>query len=109
VIAEKTRLIVRPLKGLAVFKRPEDPIKKALDAEILGLLEDMRVHTEYDEEYEKMATTIAKLYEFRLKERVSMDTIVTVATHLAGLAVIVHHERVHVIVSKAFGLIKKIV
>lgn len=101
---------MRPLKGLAVkFKRPEDPIKKALDAEILGVLEDMREHPQYDEEYETMLSAATKLYELRLKERVSMDAMVSAATHIAGLLVVLQHERVHVVATKAFGLIKKIV
>lgn len=88
---------------------PEDPVKKALETEILGLFSDMDEHSAYDEEYEKMASTVIKLYELRQKDRISMDTVVTALTHIAGIAVILQHERVHVIASKAFGLIKKIV
>jgi hypothetical protein len=47
--------------------------------------------------------------ELRNKERISKDAIVAALTHIAGLAVVLQHERVHVIASKAFGLIKKIV
>ncbi len=92
-----------------MFKRPEDPVKKALETEILGLFDDMHQHTQYDEEYETMASTVVKLYELRQKERISMDAVVAAVTHIAGLAVVLQHERVHVIASKAFGLIKKIV
>jgi hypothetical protein len=100
---------MRPLKGLAVFKRTEDPIKKALDDEILNLFEHMNGKSEFDEEAEKTINAIAKLYELRQKERISMDTVANVVTHLAGLLVLMQHERVHVITSKAFGMIKKIV
>jgi hypothetical protein len=92
-----------------VFKRPEDPIKKALDTELLNLFAHMNGKTEFDEESEKTVNAIAKLYELRQKDRINMDAVVAAATHLAGLAVIMQHERVHVIASKAFGLIKKIV
>lgn len=92
-----------------MFKRAEDPIKKALDAQILDLFRDMTDADAYDEDYQIMASTVTKLYELRQKERVSMDAVIAAVTHLAGLAVVLQHERVHVIASKAFGLIKKIV
>jgi len=90
------------------FKRPEDPIKKALDEELLLLFQDLRVMQDTDVKRDILATT-AKLYELRQKDHVSMDTVVTAATHVIGLLVVLQHERVHVIASKAFGLIKKIV
>lgn len=94
-----------------MFKRPEDPIKKALDNEILNLLVMMnnKDGDKFDDEYDKMTNAVTKLYELRSKEKVSMETIVNAVTHLTGLLVIMQHERVHVIASKAFGLIKKIV
>jgi len=91
-----------------VFKRPEDPIKKALDEELLLLFQDLRVMQDIDVKKDILATT-AKLYELRQKDHVSMDAVVTAVTHVAGLLVVLQHERVHVIASKAFGLIKKIV
>jgi hypothetical protein len=109
VIARKTWLVVRPLKGLAVFKRNEDEVKKALDNEILNLFNHMDDKAKFDEEYATMAAAVTKLYELRSKERISMDTVVNVVAHLAGLAVVLQHERVHVIASKAFGLLRKIV
>jgi hypothetical protein len=155
MIARITRLIVRPLKGLAVFnKREEDPVEKELDQQIInsfeildeldtkdeveeeldkqiiqlfGLMENL---TAYDEEYDKMANAVAKLYqlrrneteeyskavaasakliEMRKKDSVSLETWVTVGTNLAGIFMLMNHERAHVIASKAFSLIKKIV
>lgn len=91
------------------FKRPEDPIQKALDAEILMLFQDMRHHTEYDKYREQTLDAIVRLMEVRSKGRFSKDAIVAAATHVAGLVLVLQHERVHVIASKAFGLIKKIV
>ena len=91
------------------FKRTEDPVKKALDTELLNLFAHLNGKDEFDEESEKVVNAVAKLYELRQKERISMDAVVAAATHLAGLAVVLNHERVHVIATKAFGLIKKIV
>lgn len=90
-------------------KREEDPVEKALDAQILQLFGLMENLTAYDEDYEKMAASVAKLYDLRKKDRVSMETWVTVGTNLAGMFMLMNHERAHVVASKAFGLIKKLV
>lgn len=92
-----------------MFKRQEDEVEKALDKQILLLLELMTNLTAYDEEYEKMANSVAKLIELRKKDRISLDALMAVGTHLAGLFMIMNHERAHVIASKTFGLLKKIV
>lgn len=92
-----------------MFKREADKVEEALDAQILQLFGLMDNLTAYDEEYEKMATSVAKLIELRKKDRVSLETWVTVGTHLAGVFMILNHERAHVIASKTFGLLKKIV
>ena len=91
------------------FKRPEDPIKQALDTELLNLFAHLNDKDEFDEESEKVLAAVTKLYELRQKDRISMDAAVSAITHLAGLLVVLQHERVHVIASKAFGWIKKIV
>jgi hypothetical protein len=92
-----------------MFKRREDPIKKALDAEIINLFELMDNMTAYDEEYDKMAASVSRLYELRSKDRISMETWATVGTNLAGIFMLMNHERAHVIATKAFSLVKKIV
>jgi hypothetical protein len=92
-----------------MFKRQEDEVEKELDKQILQLLQLMENLTAYDEEYEKMANSVAKLVELRKKDTVSLETWVTVGTHLAGVFMILNHERAHVIASKTFGLLKKIV
>lgn len=90
-------------------KREPDLVEKALDEEIMNLFGLMNRMTAYDEEYDKMAASVAKLYELRKKDTVSMETWVTVGTNLAGILMLMNHERAHVIASKAFGLIKKVV
>jgi hypothetical protein len=49
-----------------------------------------------------------KLEELALKKTITKETWLTVGTHVAGLIVLMNHERAHVIASKAFGLVKKI-
>lgn len=50
-----------------------------------------------------------KLEELALKKTITKEAWLTVGTHVAGLIILMNHERAHVIASKAFGLLKKIV
>ena len=108
----------------------KDEVETELDNQIIQLFQLMDNLTAYDDEYDKMATAVAKLIqlrknkteehsklaassakliELRKKDSVSLETWVTVGTNLAGIFMLMNHERAHVIASKAFGLIKKIV
>lgn len=49
-----------------------------------------------------------KLEELALKKTITKEALLNVGTHVAGLIVLMNHERAHVIASKAFGLVKKI-
>lgn len=116
--------------GLIYNLDMKDEVEEELDKQIMQLFGLMENLTAYDEEYDKMANAVAKLYqlrknkseehskvvassaklyELRKKDSVSMETWVTVGTHLAGIFMLLNHERAHVIASKAFGLLKKIV
>jgi hypothetical protein len=107
-----------------------DEVERKLDEQIIQLFELMDNLTGYDEEYDKMvaaaakliqlrknrsdeysklAAASAKLFELRKKDRISLETWVTVGTHLAGMFLILNHERAHVITTKTFGFLKKIV
>jgi hypothetical protein len=106
-----------------------DEIDIELDKNIKQLFGLMDNLTAYDEEYEKMVNavvkllqirknnteehakmtaSIAKLTELRKKDTISLETWVTVGTHLAGMLMILNHERAHVIATKTFGLLRKI-
>ncbi len=108
----------------------KDEVELELDKQILQLLELMDNLTAYDDEYDKMANATAKLIqlrqdktekynklvaasaklmEMRKKDSISLETWVTVGTHLVGVFMILNHERAHVIATKTFGLLKKII
>lgn len=108
----------------------KDEVQEELDKQILQLFTLMENLTAYDEEYDKMANAVAKLMQLRKnkteehanivasctklieqrkKDAISMDTWATVGANLAGILLLMNHERAHVIASKAFSLIKKIV
>lgn len=101
-----------------------------IDTEVHHLLNFMKDATDYDDKYKSMFTQLSKVMELRLQESTSQnahaielekmdqqqkqhntitkETWLNVGTHVAGLIVLMNHERAHVIASKAFGLVKKI-
>lgn len=90
-----------------MFKK--NPIDLKLEEEITSLLKLMALeHDKSTEKYAGMTKQLTALHELSTKSRISNDTLVTVGTHLAGIVLILGHERAHVIASKAFGLVKKI-
>lgn len=91
-----------------MLKRKQDEVKEALDVQIMNLFTLLNSKEKFDSDYDKMVVALTKLYDLRSKERLSIDTVVNVVTHLGGLIVLMQHERVHVIASKAFGLLRKI-
>jgi hypothetical protein len=90
-----------------MFKKSE--IETKIDEEILRVLEDMKEEDEKDSEaYGRMVDQMVKLQELRHKGGISKETLATIGANLAGIIVILGHERANVIASKAFGLVKKI-
>jgi hypothetical protein len=62
-------------------------------------------------EYSAVADEVSKLYELKKidsSRRVSPDTIAVIVANLAGIAIIIGHERLHVIATKAFSMITKL-
>lgn len=93
-----------------MFQIPKNEIDTALDVEIIVVLAEMKKEANKNsEEYAKKVDHLAKLHELRQKSKISMDTVATIGAHVLGLIVILQHERAHVIASKAFGFIKKII
>lgn len=89
-----------------MFKRNQIEVK--LDNEITTLLELMDKETTVTEEYKSMVEQLTKLYELRKGNRVSKETWATIGANLAGIVVLMNHERAHVIASKAFSFVKKV-
>jgi hypothetical protein len=91
-----------------MFKKSE--IDKKIDEEILRVLAAMEQDDNKNtKEYASMVDQVSKLNELRHKSGISKETLVTIGANLGGIAAILFHERVNVITSKAFGLVKKIV
>jgi hypothetical protein len=93
-----------------MFKKP--PAKETtLDAAIATAHEELVGHDAHSEEYSKIVDQLSKLYEIKAAaerpDRVSKDTLAIVLGNLAGIIVIVGHERAHVVTSKALSFIGK--
>jgi hypothetical protein len=92
-----------------MFKRPSDD--GALDEAIDMLFDQLKDSNRYsDEERSKMFDQIAVLYKLKevdSRKRVSPDTLINVAANLIGILIIVKHEQVNVISSKALAFIRK--
>lgn len=89
----------------------KDGLTKAIDS----LLEEMSDLNGDDPEYAKMADQLTKLYALKevdhrveSNSRVSMDTLAVVGANLAGILMIVGHERANVVTSKALNLLMKL-
>lgn len=91
-----------------MFKKREDPIETAYDEQLLHLLELARKEEGYTDDYKSIISQATKLKELRTTDKISRETWAMIGANLAGIAIILTHERTHIIASKAFGLLKKI-
>lgn len=90
-----------------MFTKKEDKLQNRIDE----LLDEMHMTPGESPEYARMADQLIKLYEAQTKTKsraISTEALIGVAGNLAGILIIVNHERAHVITSKAFGLLSKI-
>ncbi len=91
----------------AVKPQRED---RLLNAEIDSLLIDMTTYDKASDEYATMVAHLSTLYGLKSNnapKRVSPDTIAIVAGNLAGILMIVGHEKAHVVTSKALSFVLK--
>ena len=90
---------------------PNLPEKTSLDKAIDDLYRQMDDLTGDTQEYAAMADQLVKLHALKMNEssrRVSPDVKATIMANLLGILIIVTHERVHVVTTKALGFIRKL-
>jgi hypothetical protein len=93
-----------------MFKKP-DPEPSALELVITNLLDEMQLTSCDSEEYSKMVAHLTKLYSLKEQDtpkRVSPETWAMIGGNLAGIMLILQHERFHVITSKALSFVSKL-
>lgn len=82
--------------------------QRMLESELERMIRRLNSEVPLSEEYAKTLTLVERLEEMMEKEKpssVSKDTLVTVAANLAGIFMIIRHEHVNVITSKALGFV----
>lgn len=85
--------------------------KSKLEEVIDQTLDDIRQYPPGSEEYEASVNTLIKIYEVKAQDkpnRVSPDTLATVAANLLGIAIIVGYERMNIMTSKAMNFVTRL-
>lgn len=93
-----------------MFTKKTDPEKTTLDEVIADALKVLNENVIGDPEYDTKLDQLTKLYAMKAQipsRRLSADTLATVGANLAGILIIVGHERAHVVTSKALNFIMK--
>lgn len=88
-----------------MFKKSE--IDANIEVEIVTLLVSLRT-AKTPEDYDEWQKQLTAMHALREKNRISKEALLSAVVNIAGIIVILSHERTHVIASKAFGLVKKI-
>lgn len=82
----------------------------ALDVTIEALLKDLDGRPASDAEYSKIVDQLAALYKIRYEktDAISKDTLAMILGNLAGILIIIRHEHINVITSKALAFAGKL-
>lgn len=91
-------------------KTPVEPT--VLEKQIEKALLELDGHEADSPEYKLIVEQIEKLHKLKdpvrePKKRISPDALLMVGGNLAGILLILQHERVHVVTSKALGFVLK--
>lgn len=92
-----------------MFTKPSQT-ESMFDAEIQATLVKMKDLEKTDEKYAKLLDHVTKLHKLKAEEKpkqVNPDTMVIVAANVVGILMILNHERLHPITSKALNFVAK--
>lgn len=90
---------------------PQLPEKTNLERTINDLLTEMDGEDPASERYTTMVDQLVKLHAMKTEEsrrRVSPDVKANILANLAGILIIVGHERAHIVTSKALSFIRRL-
>lgn len=83
--------------------------KPRLEVAIDDVLEEMSHHSTTTEEYGKLLERLTALHKLREKpQRPSPDVIIQSATYIIGVGMVLRHEELNVITTKALGFLPRI-
>lgn len=81
-----------------------------LDVEVDRAVRSLKNHVVGSDEYVKALDLIARLHKIKEEDKprsVSRDTLAIVGANLLGILMIIKHEHVNVITSRAMGMVIK--
>ena len=93
-----------------MFTRKDPPKhQKLLESELERALRDLRSYQPGSQEYTKVVSEIKSLNKmlYKPQSRISSDTRATIAANLLGILMIIKHEHVNNITSKALSFVIK--
>jgi hypothetical protein len=88
----------------------ESHLRRPLERAMYRILVDMEHQVPGSEEWTRSVDALTKLSKIKEEEKpdsLSKDTFATIAANLLGILLIISHERVNVISTRAFGLLLK--
>lgn len=91
-------------KKTLIDPNPNEVIQRLLDA----LADQEPGSAEFDAILDQITKLHALKPEKSLRKPLSYDTILLVASNLLGIGLVINHERLNVITTKAFGLLRKV-
>lgn len=86
--------------------RPKTDLEKAHDRALTQLDGQDVTSRAYGEILERVAK-LHKMKEEEKPESISKETVLRVAANLLGILMIIHHERVNIVTSKALPFVQK--
>jgi len=82
--------------------------KWTLQNEIDRILESMKTMSASSKEYKQAAENVRILIETIEKSKISKDTIILAATNILGILLVLNFERLGIVTSKAFSMLRKV-
>lgn len=85
-------------------RKPKSKLQVAID----DVLAEMALHSATTEEYGKLLNQLQNLYTLReTPPRPSPDTLVQSAAYILGIAMIIRHEELNIITTKALSFVPR--
>ncbi len=94
-----------------MFTKPKSPSQLLLEDELIHALKTLRGQTPGSPDYNKTLDSAVKIFEMTGRHKptsVSKDTLATVGANILGIFMIIKHESVNVITSKALSFVMRV-
>lgn len=95
-----------------MFRDKEIPrYQRMLEGELIHNLSMLNVHKPDSQEYAKLMSNVERIHQMmdiKKTSPVSRETLLTVGANILGILLIIKHEDVNVITSKALGFVIRV-